>query len=307
MSAANPARSLFFLPLILAVAPTWNWAADEEQESDPKQDKPHYRLVMSEDDKVCKPLAGLYNRLLAEFAAEKHFNNVITKYTCDGKDEPRAGCYEPHYWASNFEAKYPDEFERIGFMLPPVTEFSYVTKVPEGVALDPHRRASLYLVDLFDEGKPRMIRLYDRPSGNSISETIVETLKKDLTQADYRGDDSDVDREVGFGGLLADQTSKHIRHMHGYYSLTKWPGFEKQYKAFIDSTPDNYNQWHPKDWPHAMVGSYSIRIIIHENHPYFIMNNFMRGRPKSDTESTVLVYRWTKTGADDICYLNSGG
>lgn len=300
--SAIPLFSLGLLPV--AVLLTALCVRADGPTVDSASQKPHYEIVMSEKDEICKPLAQLYNTMLDEFLVKKQ-PDPEEEDRCLRKT-PDKDCYQG-YFATNFEAEYPKRFEDIGFRVPPITTFSYTASLPPGSLGNPIQQASLYLIDLFDEGKPRMVRLYDRSYGMSISYTSVEILKKGLRKSEYHDDESDIDRDGGLRGLLDIQKRQGINLLHGSYFLTKWPGFEERYKAHLDGSSELTT--HTKiEWPHAIAGKNSIRVFLHGGRPYFILNEYVNRFPphRPDYTSTILVYQLTKTGADDVCYFHNG-
>ena len=132
----------------------------------PNKINTHYELTMSDDDALCKPLTGLYNELLVDPTKEcwkNRKNGKPIKVSCE---------YRP----TNFEEREPEKFAKIGLIEPPTKEIEF--PLPTGTFPASYKE-KLYLVDFFNEGKPRIVE-YDGQMGDGrrTESTQVIVLKK---------------------------------------------------------------------------------------------------------------------------------
>jgi hypothetical protein len=194
---------------------------------------PHYELVMSVDDAVCKPIAGLYDTQLQMFA---HHLPATGPRTTD------------------FEATHAESFARLGFM--PIAS----TDTPA----DPDLIVKQYSLDLFNEGKARIVIVTDK-IGDNYRSSELHILKPG---AQYRR-----------VAVLNESQ----------------PGIIDWYidPATIADIPHRP----------MMDGIVSIRPFTFQGNVYFIQNQYARLPVEKSRNSIVVVDRLLESGRDDICYI----
>ncbi len=281
---------------------------DSELTSAQKKDF-HYKLIMSEDDAVCKPLTDLYNKMLVEST-----KGPTTK--------SRYGIM------TNFEMRHPERFEEIGFVEPPKQEVVLTMPpnpdAPLGWPTGTVYKEPIYLADIFNEGTPREVVYQELLSaGGALASTKITIIKKDtqyrevLTDSSSTGVDPDiVDRDASYEGLVASQNNPKQAYLG--YLFSKWPNFDAMYKKYSNQMNafkkafDNHEKalgLRP-NWSLPSIdknsGPISTRLFMHDSRAYFVLNQYSFLAPMRE-ESNILVYRLTPTGHEDICYINLPG
>jgi hypothetical protein len=281
-------------------------SASDAPKGNPKPEIFHYKLVMSENDEICKPLAKLYEQMLIET------NNNTNKDKWSPLPEDEEGVN--HVDWTNFETRAPERFSQIGFTEPPTKEI--ILPNPPGSYPDFYKE-TVYLVDVFGEGKPRMVSV-----AGDMQYQKIRILKKDTEYRDIKDspvsvdvDPAIVDRDASLSGLL--QTEKDMNTSIGTwgYWLKKWPNFDKLYQAHMQqekiwkaslANSKGIKVLSPfeSDFLHPYItgaGPVSEKIFMKANKAYFILNgNSILGRLE---DGNILVFTPTPQNYDDVCYI----
>jgi hypothetical protein len=195
----------------------------------------HYRLVMSADDAICKPMVGLYETYLQDLFARGHAADALH--------------------ITDFEATHPEGFARFG----------YIPIASSDTPTDPDLIVKQYALDLFNEGKPRIVVITDK-IGTDYRSSELAVLK---AGAGYR--------RVAV--------------------LNEWqPGIIDWYidPQIIAEIPR----------PAPMIdGVVSIRPFRIKGDIYFVENQYARLPMREPRNSVVLVYRLLPTGRDNTCHI----
>lgn len=227
----------------------------------------HYKLIMSEDDAICRPLLGLYNKMLndAITALELHHNvaSII----------------------SDFDVVEPERFETIGFQLPPI-------EMGGGAA-------GIYRADVFDDGHPRSLLMAissNQPimgayviilKKGMARDLLAEVLKKasdgSLTNAWLEQNDA-ADMNMNFLEWPVPRKYKKYDIPRGYL-LVKWP--------HLDDLLERWAHRPPRSWPFLPVINFATtnRVFVHGNGAYFITNEYIPIANPKIVDSIVWIYK----------------
>lgn len=285
---------------------------------EPKQAKFQYKLIMSKDDAVCKPLTEQYNEMLVSYMKVWRTKKLNTD-EADAFDAHEIAAWTPG-WATDFEVWESKKFEKIGFIKP--LQISAGEHQARHYKInEPHEDDAsgfgdyvpgLYQVDLFGEGLPRVVNIYDgsHASNRQNFETEITVFKKGIGADKISGGDQRdtdpaiIDRDASFRGLVNSQKEMKLEYLG--YVLKKWPDFDKLYNQFLE---EKKRIGMPNSFPPSMGGG-SARIFMHSGRPYFVLNEyaFMKpvATPAVSQGSTVVVYQLTPSSQEDICYISIG-
>jgi len=236
-----------------------------------------YELVMNADDALCRPLAKLYNSLLHKLARD---------FATHGAQ------FGPIAPSTDFEVENPEKFAPIGLDRP----------APTGV---PGSTLILYSIDLFREGKPRLVSLHDITLGNDISDTEITILKAGAT---YREIDVPNPNVPGIVKRKIDpQAVDEVSMLHeapaeNYkeagvigYPLVRWPGFEWIYRHAIHT--------HHLEYVPTIGHFATTRLFTFRGKAVFITNEYFRLPPKYNYDSVVVAFRLMPDSRTDLCYV----
>jgi hypothetical protein len=240
-----------------------------------RPNRPHYDLVMSANDAVCKPLFALYNSMLSD---------ALVALKTQSRTAPRLAST-----TSDFESQQPEKFEAIGFRTPPL-----VAGRPSG---------GIVKVDVFNDGDPRLVLFYDQLTPTIIYygnySTVIRILKKGISpeQLNLNGRLPDSAFEDIHADLLdwVSPDAKRNGITYGYL-LRKWPHLASALRGW------------PNDWPKKttrlppiLFGPISARMFINDASTVFIANEYTE--IQLSERSVVVVYTLTLDGPVDVCYF----
>jgi hypothetical protein len=239
----------------------------------------HYDLVMSADDSVCKPLLGVYNKLLSDAIA------AVKKHST------------PVSFTSDFEVEQPERFEAIGFRLPPVV-------MKKGAA-------GIYQADVFNDGHPRPVLMGVAP--RPIMGAYVIILKRDIDPQlldevlnkasdgsltlDWLQQNNAADVDMNFLEWPVPQKYKQYNVPKGYL-LTKWPHLRDLLERWVNRAP--------RTQPFLPVLAFGLttRVFLHGDRVFFVTNQYVDIRDPKIGDSIVSIYTMSRAGPTDICYFH---
>lgn len=237
----------------------------------------HYTLVMSADDATCKPLLGLYNKMLSN--AIKALKSQTATSTL----------YIPI--TSDFEVTQPGSFYDAGFRMPPLE----VGSPSQGV----------YRADIFNDGITRSVLVVDQARGQYFS-TLVKVIKQGIDRAQlsklvgaYNRPPTEavpfeLFENINAGLTDPDRAEGAKYGLRGLYILRKWPHVDNAIK-----------QWRltQNGLPPVLVDPTSIRVLSGQGKTFFIADEYAFDIHSPGPESIVVVYVLRPAGPVDICYL----
>jgi hypothetical protein len=233
----------------------------------------HYELLMSVDDGFCKPVTALYNEMLTALI----------------KDPVRAAAR-----TTDFEARMPDAFKRIGLTLPPSINGQ----------LAPDVSLLRFTIDHFDSAGPRDAAIIERVGANYRNSQLyvlkpgVRYREVDVPEPSQPGiiyreiDPAIIDKNAS--DMPASQGQYVVPGYHGYL-LTKWPDFDRLYHAAAAN--GRY-----VDLP-RIDNVVSTRVFQFEGKAHVLKNQYVSLAAARPPLSLVLAYKPGATGPDDVCYL----
>ena len=241
---------------------------------------PHYKLVMSADDAVCKPLLNLYNRMLTDSIMALRLNSNAASAVSD------------------FEVVEPERFAAIGFRLPPI-------EMGGGAA-------GVYRADVFNDGHSRPI-LMAISTNQPIMGAYVVILKRDIDrdllaevlQKAFDGSltntwlaqNSATDMDMNFLEWPLPQQYKKFYLPKGYL-LVKWPHLDDLLERWVHRSP--------RSSPFLPIVNFATtsRVFTHENRTFFITNEYAPIRNLKISDGIVWIYEMSHEGPLDVCYLH---
>ena len=155
----------------------------------------HYELVMSRNDRVCRPLLVVYNRLRAQLFAERKPFGLGDQ----GVPVPM----------TDFERTRPEAFRAAHLFVPPYRN-------DEDTSNPPYRGDPIYSGDFLHQGRLVELRVRDEEDVMGHSYTAMTLVPGG--------------EKVGIETLIAEQATAHpkaVWRTDGRYTLTGWPGFDK--------------------------------------------------------------------------------
>ena len=236
----------------------------------------HYELVMSRDDRVCRPLAAIYDRLRAKLFAQRK------RFGLGSQGEPNP--------MTDFESTRPEAFRAAHLFVPPYRR-DLETSNP------PYPGDPIYTGDFLHRGSPVEMRVQD-------TQDIMRHFYTDMTLVPSG-------EKVGIDMLVADQAAAHPEapwRTDGRYTLTGWPGFAKIARlaasgAQRSDTVEGGTTFHfPIEFPLFGPEVTQRPFLIDGKDAVFLMNDPAPAPPML-SDSVVVLTRLMPGGHEDLCYI----
>lgn len=242
-------------------------------QSEPKRQL-HYDLIMSANDAICKPILGVYNRILAE---------SITALRLSPTNAPLT---------SDFEVLHPEAFEAIGFRSPPLVEGK-----PGG---------GVYRADVFNDGDPRYVMLTDVIVPTVVIyanyNTSIGIIKRGVNPERWKLTDPGIFEKAhaDLGGWISLEDRKY--GVDYGYVLSKWPDLANALKEWPKDLPNYVSKALP-----IIFGPVSARMFTNGANTIIIANEYNDIRQGG--RGIVIIYTVTPDEPVDVCYflMTSGG
>jgi hypothetical protein len=242
--------------------------------------QPHYDLVMSADDAVCKPLLDLYNKMLSEAIAALRSHPSTAPFTSD------------------FEVLQPESFKAIDFRLPPI----------EMGGAD----VGIYRADVFNDGEPRPVIMGISYNGRTMGAyTVVLKIVADnsffvelLERASYEPLTTAWLQHSGMLEASPEFTDWSVPQKYEKYGLpkgyllTKWP--------HLDNLVERWVHRGHRSSPFLPILAYhtTTRIFLGVNRTFFVTNEYVDIRYLKYADSIISIYTMSRDGPLDVCYLH---
>ena len=236
-----------------------------------------YKLVMSQDDRVCRPLLGVYNRLRARLFAQRKPFGLGSK----GESNP----------LTDFERTRPEAFRAAHLFVPPSR------RDPETNDYNGYPGDSIYKGDFLHRGSPVELRVCD----------VVNLMGHSYTDMSLVPGGE----KVGIETLVADQAAAHPGApwlTPSRYTLTGWPGFTKiaRLAASGAQLSDTFESGimfrYPIEFPLFGPEIAQRPFLIDGKDAVFLMNDPAPVPPLASW-SVVVLTRLVPGGHEDLCYL----
>ena len=243
-----------------------------------------YELVMSRDDRVCRPLLAVYNRLRATLFAKRKPFGLGDK----GVPVPR----------TDFERTHPEALRAAHLFVPP-SRYDSETSIP---ALYPGEPPSypgdpIYTGDFLHRGSPVEVRVHDTVNVRDWPYTEMTLVPGG--------------EKVGIETLVADQAAVHPGASWltpSRYTLTGWPGFDKLERLAASGaqrvdTFENGDKFHfPIEFPQFGPLVMQRPFLIDGKDAVFLIND-SAPVPPLGAEGLVVLARLMPSGHQNLCYL----